>query len=158
MGCTPAKPLRFTSRTPSSLQPAANVNRKPARFAGESYDRTTVDPGALETCGVKQSPETSYLKRNRAQRIPSWLGERDLQQRPNTFARTNLPASLFACRRAADHTFTPPSTQIAALARLASELGHGTYPEARIYRAIKWARQQKFDARSGCQEHGVRDW
>jgi len=31
-----------------------------------------------------------------------------LQQRPNTFARTNLPTSLFARREVADHTFTSP--------------------------------------------------
>src|SRR2546421_8544746 len=28
-----------------------------------------------------------------------------LQQRPNTFAHTNLSLSLFACDKAADHTF-----------------------------------------------------
>jgi hypothetical protein len=28
-----------------------------------------------------------------------------LQQRPNTFAQTNLSPSLFACDKAADHTF-----------------------------------------------------
>ena len=37
-----------------------------------------------------------------------------LQQRPNTFARTNLPTSLFACRRAADHTFAPARTAFCA--------------------------------------------
>jgi hypothetical protein len=31
-----------------------------------------------------------------------------------------------------------PVDKIAALARLAGELGQGTYPEARIYRAITW--------------------
>uniref|UniRef100_E6PY46 Uncharacterized protein n=1 Tax=mine drainage metagenome TaxID=410659 RepID=E6PY46_9ZZZZ len=31
-----------------------------------------------------------------------------LHQRPNTFAQTNLPISLFACGTAADHTFTLP--------------------------------------------------
>ena len=35
-----------------------------------------------------------------------------LQQEPNTFAGTNLPTALFACRRAADHTFAPPRTII----------------------------------------------
>jgi hypothetical protein len=28
-----------------------------------------------------------------------------LQQRPNTFAQTNLSLSFFACDKAADHTF-----------------------------------------------------
>jgi hypothetical protein len=28
-----------------------------------------------------------------------------LQQRPNTFAQTNLSTSFFACDKAADHTF-----------------------------------------------------
>jgi hypothetical protein len=28
-----------------------------------------------------------------------------LQQRPNTFAQTNLSPSFFACDKAADHTF-----------------------------------------------------
>src|SRR5579864_310773 len=40
-----------------------------------------------------------------------------LQQRPNTFAQTNLSISLFACDKAADHTFRvarDPSTKAAA--------------------------------------------
>jgi hypothetical protein len=63
---------------------------------------------ALKTCGAKRSVETGYLDRNRAQRIPSWPGEHSSPTRPNTFARTNLPTSLFTCRRAANYTFVPP--------------------------------------------------
>jgi hypothetical protein len=47
-----------------------------------------------------------YLKRNRAQRIPSWPGANPHQQRPYTFAQTKTPTSLFACGKAADHTLS----------------------------------------------------
>ena len=50
---------------------------EPARPAGEQCDGTTVDSGTLRTCGAKRSTETGYLDRNRAQRIPSWPGERN---------------------------------------------------------------------------------
>jgi hypothetical protein len=41
-------------------------------------------------------------------------------------------------RMLTDLRYTKPVDKIATLARLAGELGQGTYPEARIYRAITW--------------------
>jgi hypothetical protein len=71
------------------------------------------NPGALQPRNRKKSYETALLMGKRAQRIPSWPGL-SLQRRPYTFAQTNLSLSLFACDKAADHTFRffgdPPGT------------------------------------------------
>jgi DNA invertase Pin-like site-specific DNA recombinase len=48
--------------------------------------------------------------------------EEPLQQRPNTFAQTNLPPSHFACRMAADHTVTPPLTRNLNIAAIRGNL------------------------------------
>jgi hypothetical protein len=48
-----------------------------------------VKPSVLETRTRKKSCKTAQLNGKRAQRIPSWPGV-FLQQRPYTFAQTNL--------------------------------------------------------------------
>ncbi len=86
-GCTPAlpasaSPARFIfDQQTETVKLSRGVNKlkscpfsESARSAGEKRDGTTVDPGALETCGVKQPSEAAYLERKRAQRIPSWPG------------------------------------------------------------------------------------
>ena len=45
-----------------------------------------------------------------------------LQQRPNTFAQTNLSLSFFACDKAADHTFRVACRSGAVFARVAARV------------------------------------
>src|SRR5581483_8378730 len=69
-----------------------------ARFSHPppSDDRGVYDflPGLLA--------KTTRWHNGRTRRL---AGSDQLQQRPNTFAQTNLSISLFACDKAADHTF-----------------------------------------------------